>query len=158
MQQIAGRPSTLDDVASTAVVDAMNAANKRTKSQFYNDWGPIISAAAMASDARRGKRVIEEIYTAPSDSTLLRIQKQLKVSFCKPQDHTIARLHSLLDIRAAFKMAVVCIALSRKSPGEYKFNADATSAIIKKSRSGALVMKVVGAGEEDGTDSGPRSI
>jgi transposase len=134
-----GRPPLLDSQAIAEAVQLFNAKNRVSDGIFLHQLPALLHTKALDTKKRRGEMVFpsEDVQIGKTSSESLR--KKMCVKGRKAQDLSGARTMALQDVRAVYRVACLFDAFSGHLPGEYKLNADATTAIVKKANTGALV-------------------
>lgn len=148
-----GRPPALDEIALDNITKKINAGTETTKSVFAHELKTIVAGERKQTLIRKNKRLNPDALVTVSDSLVRKVKGKLDIRGRVPQDITTARLAALTDVRMAYRVACFYDAFSGHLPPCYKWNADATTAVVQEDRTGALVCFIPDGGKDKKLDS-----
>jgi hypothetical protein len=133
------RPSYLDSEGLAHIETGINEGNSSTVGVFDHELGDVLREEIIATKKRRGVRTYEDMDIAIGRDFERDQKKKMKILPRAAQDLTQARMKALQDIRNVYRIACLFDAFSGHLAAEHKWNTDATTAIVKRHGSGALV-------------------
>jgi hypothetical protein len=137
-----GKPSALDETSKQNIRHRIKDGVISTNTVLNSQLAPLLSLERKATMIRRGKRTYDEEEVGVSASFVYKYRKAENIRFRVAQDLSDARRRALEDVRLMYRIACMFDAFSGHLPAEFKWNADATTAIVSETGTGALVCTI----------------
>mmetsp|Transcript_33448 Transcript_33448/g.73683 ORF Transcript_33448/g.73683 Transcript_33448/m.73683 type:complete len:787 (-) Transcript_33448:812-3172(-) len=145
-----GHLTLLDQISIEAISTVIKTKTKATIGHALSKLPGLLGEEALNTRKRRSGVVFTGEEVDVSTSFVYTTRKKMKIKGRVGQDLTHARLLGVADWRSIYRIACMFSAFSGMIRGEYKWNADATTAIVSKDGTGRLVCWIP-TGEERAT-------
>ncbi len=143
----ATKPTNVDGIGDDEINDKLFSQTAQTTPVFMDKFPELLVEKKRNTLERKGVRVHEGMEIKVTQNEVWRYKRDNHIHNRKPQDLTESRLKALLDVRLTFKFACTLEAFSGHLSAEYKWNSDATTVVVKRDRTDALVCCICEKGE-----------
>lgn len=153
MPDIGGRPPFLDEKSKQNLASRVKVLNSDNRGIFIHELPGYIQEEQAKTMKRQGKRVMDGQDIVSSESFQFQMKKEMKLVGRAAQDLSNPRMEALKDIRNVYRIACGFDAFSGLLPAVFKWNADATTAVVSRTGTGALTCYIPDRSEKVKLDS-----